>query len=224
MVMRKVNSVFTPSALVGIVPLLRDDSKILGTAYEGISTLTVELLRLTGLDVEPPYEDFLKKRMRAALNRYKREIKALDAREFVNDKERWKLVQVNVTLALSVSAHKKLDDAWAALQAGDRVTFVDEIVGSGVSFGQMKMVYELYQSDVFPRIGSIFSAISGASIGGKKSGFTRRTQSRLPNAVALREERAELIRLGKPSRDVCAMLARRYSCTSDHIRKILKRD
>lgn len=64
----------------------------------------------------------------------------------------------------------------------------------------------------------------GASRGGRKSAETRRDNGRLPEPQRLREKRSELIAGGAAEREVAGILAKIYHCTSDHIRKTLKRD
>ena len=110
------------------------------------------------------------------------------------------------------------------MMSNEREKFVFEVCSASVWFGQMRAIYDLYQDDLFPRLGALATAINGATKGGLKSGVTRRQQSKLPSKNALLDEREKLIQMGKSSRYVCAMLAKKYSCTTDHVRKILKHD
>ena len=106
----------------------------------------------------------------------------------------------------------------------DHAKFVFEACAASVWFGRMRMVYDLYQNDIFPRLGALQTSLHGAVKGGLKSGVTRRKQSILPAKAILIAERDKLIGLGKSSRYVCAMLAKNYSCTTDYVRKVLKGD
>lgn len=64
----------------------------------------------------------------------------------------------------------------------------------------------------------------GAISGGINSGKARRQKSIIPTPDVLRTRRSELLASGKSERDVASILAKRYGCSPDHIRKTLKRD
>lgn len=215
---------FMPSALVELPSSQKAYGEILETVYVAISTLTVELLERAGQSITPPYEDFLERRLSAALKKWGGEIDRIEISEPIDVKQRWQAVMVYSVLRCCHEGHIKIDESWRALLADKYVEFVTKIAEASVSFGQMKLIFDLYRADVFPRIGSILSSLHGASLGGFRSAHTRRKQSQVPAANVLRVERDNLIEMGKPQRAINAMLAKKYSCTSDHVRKILKRD
>lgn len=64
----------------------------------------------------------------------------------------------------------------------------------------------------------------GARKGGYESAKTRRAQSKVPKLIELEKERQKLIDTGMASRNTAAWLARKYGCTSSHIRELLKRN
>ncbi len=215
---------FTPANLDEIAPELKVESKILETLYTAISSISEELLRLAGLQVGQNYDEFLTKRLRSVLLDYKRQEKKEAVLATDNEKELWKIVQVRVVLEFCHSGHVHIDKAWRALLSSDRVKFVYETCSASVVFGRMRMIYDLYQDDVFPRIGALRAALKGAVKGGFKSGETRRKLSTLPEKAMLTAERDRLISSGKSSRYVSAILAKKYSVTTDYVRKVVKRD
>lgn len=224
MVTQKATQKFTPAKLDEIAPELKAEIKIIGTLYGAISSISEELLSLAGLQVGQNYEEFLTKRLRSALLDYKRREKKVAALASDNKKELWKITQVRVALEFCHSGHVHIDRAWSAFLSSDQVEFVYEACSASVAFGRMRAIYDLYQDDVFPRLGALRTAINGAVKGGFKSGVTRRKLSTLPERAMLIVERDRLISLGKSSRYVSAILAKKYSVTTDYVRKVLKRD
>lgn len=63
----------------------------------------------------------------------------------------------------------------------------------------------------------------GASQGGKASAQARRAASSVPAPKDLRDLRDDLIRNGRDQRDIAGILASRFGCTADNIRKTLKK-
>ncbi|VTU28404.1 hypothetical protein [Variovorax sp. PBL-E5] len=66
--------------------------------------------------------------------------------------------------------------------------------------------------------------IRSARVGGLASAVKRRASSKVPAPERLRQERQKLVEEGKGSRDVASILAKRYGCSADHIRKQLRKE
>lgn len=141
-----------------------------------------------------------------------------------NEKAHWLQKSLHLVMMSIIAGHDRIDEAYQRLKLGDTADFAGKLSEAGVHFGRLTMIYDLSENDSFNRIGSIQSALTGAALGGTKSGATRRKQSRVPSPEALRVARQKLVDAGKPHREISAMLAKKYDCTTDHIRKILKRD
>ena len=86
MVTRKTTQKFTPAILAEIAPKLKAESKILKTLYDAISSISEELMTRAGTPIKPPYEEFLTKRLRGTLLKYKREEKEIEARDSYDKK------------------------------------------------------------------------------------------------------------------------------------------
>lgn len=205
------------------VELLSQGEKIrmVYVAFEGLGT---EILAHLGYDLTEPYAEFLKTKLADLIEDVEDRVGKIDADDPTNTKDRWFHASFGLVLAAIYEGHWKIEEAHILLKMGQSSEFADYLAQAGVKYGRLLMVLDLCRLGVFDRIGSIQSALAGAALGGAKSGATRRKHSRVPTGEALSIERQRLIDAGKPSREISAMLAKKYGCTTDHIRKLLKRD
>ena len=127
-------------------------------------------------------------------------------------------------LKVLFSAQSDIHKAFEKLRKRD-FTEAAFLMASGSAWVGQLMVYEdLYDRDILFSLRAVSRAREGAQKGGIASAQTRRNQAKIPEPSILRRERDELIEKGKPQREIAAMLAKKYLCTPDHIRKTLKRD
>jgi hypothetical protein len=148
-----------------------------------------------------------------------------DYREITEDAEKTPTLEMEMeVLKIIFNAQISIDKAFDKLKKRD-VAEAAFLLASGSAWVGQLMVYEdLYDRDVLFSLDAISRAKEGAQRGGLASAKTRRDQAKLPQPAILKKERDELIEKGKPHREIASMLAKKYLCTPDHIRKTLKRD
>lgn len=119
---------------------------------------------------------------------------------------------------------QSIESAFHRLKKGKIADAASFLASACAWLGQLMVLEELYDTGVLFSFDAINRSKEGAQKGGLASAKTRRSQAKIPQPSILRRERDDLISKGKPTREVAAMLARKYGCTPDHIRKTLKRD
>lgn len=218
---------FVPDDLNELPAELKTATDNIRGAYAGFESLAVAILDRFGVDLHGAYKDFLARRLHRDIASLKREIRKIDAvsqRTPSDIKDRWQLVTLLATLSAIAKGHQEIEVSFDHLKCGEFQKLSAAIAGVGVQFGRLLMIKELCDAGVFDRFGSVQSSLAGARKGGTRSGEARRSQSSVPTPDDLRLQRQQLISIGKPARSVSSMLAKKYGCTTDHIRKQLKRD
>lgn len=215
--------VFTLAHLEKLPLGLKAEGEKIRTVYAGFERAASELFSRLYTSFDTTYPVFLKNELYDMTVEVHQQIENIADIERM-EKERWFEKSLHLVLASIIQGHDKIDLAYASLKRGNTAEFAGFLSEAGCFFGRLTMVSDLFDEGVYDRIGSIQSALTGAALGGEKSGVTRRKQSRVPTPEALRVARQKLIDAGKPQRDISAMLAKKYDCTTDHIRKVLKRD
>lgn len=215
---------FTPADLEKLPSELKLEGEKLRTVYEGFERIGTKCLDRFGFGLEVPYAKFLKSKLNVMIKETSEVIQFIDSETPIDLKARWFETSLSFILAAIHRGHWKLQEAHMFLKQGNIPEYSDYLAQAGVSFGRLTMMMDLSEHYGFERLGSIQNALSGAALGGAKSGETRRKQSGVPIPKNLRIARQTLLDAGKPPREIAAMLAKKYSCTTDHIRKLLKRD
>ena len=192
--------------------------------FTAIASISEEILRHLDFKLSLPYEEFLVEGLSAALVKKNREWKKSPRRTAADHKSDWSITSVRAVLQYAHEGHKKIEDAYFLLTQEETSKYALCLAEASVSFGSLRYIWKLLELGIFHRVGSISSSIFGAASGGIKSGETRRKQSLIPTPENLRIARQKLVDAGKPPREISAMLAKKYACTTDHIRKVLKRD
>lgn len=218
----KVN--FTLSELKKLPVGLETESEAIRTVYVGFEGLGPEILNRLDVGIEGQYAKFIKRELHDWHRVATDLIAKHDSGEIVDIRQKWRVTSLVLIYEAIYWGHVKIDSAYVALLKGNRSEFAGYLSEAGVLFGKLLMIYDLLNRNVFEKIGSLQSALVGAAKGGKASGVTRRKQSRVPTPEKLREAHKKLAHAGKPLREISAMLAKKYDCTTDHIRKVLKRD
>jgi len=214
---------FTPIHLKNLPLNLQTEGEKLRTVYVGFESMATRVLASVGVILSEPYFKFLKDDAYDLTLQTWKLLQEIGDREN-DEKDHWLQKSLHLVMGSIIAGHDRIDEAYKSLKLGDTADFAGKLSESGVYFGRLWMIYDLNEDGSFNRIGSIQSSITGAALGGTKSGVTRRKQSRVPTPEALRIARQKLVDAGKPQREISAMLAKKYDCTTDHIRKILKRD
>jgi hypothetical protein len=214
---------FALSHLKNLPSNLQIEGEKLRTVYVGFEDIATSVLAGVDVVLSTTYSKFLKNEA------YDLYVQAWEIRNEIgekknNEKLHWVQHSLHLVLESIMHGHDRIDQAYQSLKIGDTADFSGKLSEAAVFFGRLTMIYDLSKDDSFNRIGSIQSALAGAALGGIKSGITRRRQSRVPTPEVLRVARQNLVDAGKPHREISAMLAKKYNCTTDHIRKILKRD
>lgn len=215
---------FTPVKLKKVPVEFQSESEKLKVVHEGFERICTSVFPLSGLRLKVTYVKYLKCDLVNTMVWLNGQIDVTKKESVPDAQHLWWAKSLLRVLESVLLGHEKIDLAFEALLAGNKAEFAGYLSEAGVYFGRLTMVSDLIEDGIYSRIGSIQSAIQGASVGGKRSGETRRNNSRLPIPSSLRAERDRLLAIGKPSREVSAMLASKYGCTSDYIRKHLKRE
>jgi len=192
--------------------------------YKGFRNVVTYLLDYFGVPLSGTYERYLKHGLVTDIQFIERQIEKIEAAVNVDHYSRWSMVSYKLALDAIYVGHWSAECAYICLKKEDTAEYARHLTEAGVYFGRLTLIADLCQSNLYDQIGSIQSARAGATVGGQRSGETRRKQSRVPTSDDLRLERDRLVNQGKPVRDVSAILAKKYDCTTDHVRKLLKRD
>lgn len=196
--------------------------KMVYTGFKNVATYLLEYLRAP---LNVTYYRYLRYDLVSEIKLVDETIGKIKAGESADDhRKRWIFVSFKLALDAIYVGHWKIEEAYFSLKQNDTAGYARYLAEAGNYFGRLTLIADLCQMDVYDQIGSIQSAKAGAAIGGRKSGETRRKQSIVPTPKDLRLEKERLVNQGKPSRDVSAILAKKYNCTTDHIRKLLKRE
>ncbi len=192
--------------------------------YNGFKNVTTYLLAHFGRPLIGTYERYLRHNLVGDIQILEKKLEEIKTEEDVDHRWRWSMVSSRLAFDAIYDGHWRIELAHSQLKQKNLAEYALRLSEAGVYFGRLTMIADLCELDVYDQIGSVQSAIAGATIGGKRSGETRRKQSLVPTSSDLRLERERLVKQGKPSREVSAMLAKMYGCTTDHIRKLLKRE
>ena len=217
--------IFTPALIKKLPSELRAEGARIGDTYRTFEGFFGELLYAFSLDrPKVTYAQFLRKQVIDDFDEARRRHAQIDSTGANYKKDLWFEKSRGNFLAQIILGHQKIDEAYLALKNGERPEFAENLAMATVCLGRLSTILELFDEGVYDRIGSIQSALEGASKGGKKSGETRRTTAKLPTPDALRAERDRLIAEGRQPRVIAGILAQTYRCTSDHVRTHLKRE
>lgn len=165
------------------------------------------------------YGEF-KKNPYEVLNNFYKGYKEIKHQENINPTSKMEKEVLGILFAAQIS----LDKAFEKLRVRDVVEATFLMSSGSAWLGQLMVYEDLYHRDILFSLDAISRAKEGAQKGGLASAQTRRDQAKLPQSSILRRERDALVERGKPHREIAAMLAKKYLCTPDHIRKTLKRD
>jgi hypothetical protein len=219
---------FTPKFTLGQLKKLPADRQLEGAelkkVYTGFKNVASYLLNYLGVPLTCTYDRYLRHELVSNFKYVEATLDKIQPKESAEHRSRWIFVSYKLALDAIYVGHWKIEEAHICLKQEDTTEFARYLAEAGVYFGRLTLIADLCQLDVYDQIGSIQSAKAGASIGGRRSGETRRKQSKVPTPIALRLEKERMVNQGKPSRDVSAILAKKYNCTTDHIRKLLKRE
>ena len=220
---KKWKPIFSLEMLSDLPTDLQKEGEKIGEVYRAIQNVSTNLCESLAIGTGKPYAKFLKLDINQLAIETSSHLTALSD-EGGREKSYWYVFPEMMVLQTTINAHDSIDRAYGFLKTRDIADFAIWLSSAGSYFGELKLMQYLLGEGVLDRIGSIKSALSGAESGGKKSGETRRKQSTVPTPDALKAARQLLIEAGKPPREIAAMLANKYRCTTDHIRKTLKRD
>lgn len=126
-------------------------------------------------------------------------------------------------LMAEIEGEERLQQAETEAALGNLDASNLKICEASVYFGRLTMLLDLQERGVLHDIGMIDSAFHAGQRGGIRSGEARRSQKLVPSPAALAKEKVALLESGRSPRDIAAVLAKRYGCTCDHIRKELKK-
>lgn len=224
----KAISKFVPSFVLSELKQLPSEvqshGKKIKMVYSAFSRIVPVLLDFQGYELVTPYPKFLNLMLIPSIAKFEEKQKELNKVEIKDHKYLWYVSSMVLILTAIRDGHWKIEEAFRFLKKGMLPEFSDRLAQAGVYYGRLAMVADLCHTGVFDRFGSIGNSIAGASLGGEKSGITRRANSRVPTPEKLRLEQQRLIDANKPKREIGAILAKKYDCTTDHIRKLLKRE
>ena len=215
---RKTNC-FTPVELRKLPVELQPLGEELWTVFHVFELMSKSILEQLGCTRSGTYSNFLKKELNPLIDST-----GSESEKATCYKTHWQHESLNLVLRAIDEGHKELEAAYSYLLSGNVRCYATCLVDAGVHLGRLATTHWMNEDGIYHRIGSIGNALHGASKGGIQSGVTRKQQSRIPTPGNLRVAHLKLVDSGKPQREIPAMLARKYDCTTDHIRKILKRD
>jgi len=215
---RKTNS-FTPAQLRKLPIELQPLGEELQSWFVVFGTVSTPILEQLGCTQSSTYSNFLKNELNSLLDSTFSGVANATCY-----KTQWEHESLNLVLRSIDEGHKELEAAYCYLLDGNVRWYATHIVFAGIHLGRLATTHWMSEDGIYQRIGSMGNALHGASKGGIQSGATRRQQSRIPTPGNMRVAHLKLVESGKPQREIPAMLAKKYDCTTDHIRKILKRD
>lgn len=215
---------FTPADIRKLPTELQPQGKELRTCFKVCEGLARKALKPYRLFQSGTYRNFLINELTKWNVKCEAVIKDKYSSPDCERNERWEWVSLAHILEDISGAQKCLEEAFNALIDGDMPEYFWAVIGAGSKLGKLAYIINLIEANIYLRIGSLESSFLGASKGGIRSGQTRRNQSRVPTPESLRTERLKLVSAGKPAREISSMLASKYHCTTDHIRKLLKSD
>lgn len=125
--------------------------------------------------------------------------------------------------------HRLLRSTWRSLfhlkRAVGNINFPEkygwELIQACTEAGRVHELCDLSDGGVVDVILAKLQSVDGAAKGGLNSAKTRRAVSMVPGRMDLQKQKGELRARGVSEREVASLLARKYSCTPDYIRKIL---
>ena len=220
---RKTNC-FSPAEIRKLPTELRPLGEELRLSFQASGDVAKLVLEDLGYRKFKTYSHFLKKELSQLLAASKSSAeKSLS--DFPSDsKAYWNHSSVSLVLETIEEGQDMLESAFSCLLEGDVRSFAKDFYCAGAEIGHLGFINAMCEVDYYRHLGSIGHGRYKATMAGIKSGAIRRQQSRVPTAENLKIARQKLVDAGKPPREISAMLAKKYDCTTDHIRKVLKRD
>ena len=224
----KKQKIFVPtfnlSELKSLPPEIGQYAAQIKTVYAAYQRVVRGMLHESYIPKGSSYSKFLKVDLNAWVEVYKELDEKIGSEGMIDEKANTYISAKAKIFNTILEGHKKIEDAHIALKFGNVSKFSFHLAEAGVFFGVLTLFYELINANSFELIGAAKMRISGASKGGFNSGKARRIHSLIPSSEKLRSERQRLTEANKPVRQIAAILAKKYNCTTDHIRKLLKRD
>lgn len=215
---------FKLSELKALPPEMQQYGRSIRMVYLAFQRVVRGLLDYPGLAIGLSYQKFLRENLNSWVDVYKVLNDETQTGNLRDEKENTFINAKGNIFNTILNGHIKLEDAHRSLKIGNIPKFSFHLAQAGYFFGRLALFAELTNSNSFEMIGSAKMAIAGAAKGGFNSGKARKLNSRIPTSEMLRSEQQRLIEANKPIREISAILAKKYSCTTDHIRKLLKRD
>ena len=222
---RKTNC-FTPTELKKLPTEYQFLGEGLESAFGASELIAIPILQHLGLFQSGNYSHFLKKELNQLLNAAELGLEEIASSLELphSSKAYWNHGAKGMALGAIATGQENLEKAFSCLLEGDVAGYSDQLFFAGAEVGRLALIHQMCEENVYRHLYLIGDGRQRAAGAGIKSGAIRRKQSRVPTPANLKIARQKLLDAGKPPREISAMLAKKYDCTTDHIRKVLKRD